>query len=269
MAWPSERGALGLLRTEHRFTPTASAQRPRSLVSRSLWIEPPAPAEVSGQFRDPTSGPGALEISVSAVAITSLRWSGTLPGVQIDAVGGLNGPGRGRLWLTGSGTQISWQAPGGSSGPWAPVQSGSCLLTDNDTPGKWIAVTLYPEWIPAANQSASVFLLDTYENALSQDDITSAEAAAGNVLDYELTLSNRSTVGLSQLRLWLDGACSNIELSDDDVTYFSYNTPLNALEIGDLFQGDDKTLYVRRTISAGADSNPGILTHLNAAWSGL
>jgi len=213
----------------------------------------------------------ALRLTVASVEVRHLTAVGTVPGVVIDAVAARNGEGTGRLRCDGN--ELQWQAP--DSATWGDVEfvdvenDASYLLEDGEDRSKWIRVDVYPDYLPDGAAEVGVVLTDVRENGVSNDDVTASEAASGDVTTHTVTLENVGTVTLSQLRVWLDAAVSGLEISDDGASWVSPTSEAAALAFPDLAAGDSDTLHVRRTISAGADADAGVVNHLELSFSGL
>ena len=163
------------------------------------------------------------------------------------------------------GSPQSRQAPGGSQfgRPVLCDVDGDYLLRDGDDPDKYIRVQVLAADLLAGVNEARVILDDVYNNALAGDDVTAAEASAGNVESWALTLKNISNSILSQLRVWIDRDTVNVEISDDGAAWVSPTDEGSALAFGDLLIGATTTLYVRRSIAAGAVADGGLLNCLH------
>jgi len=238
--------------------------RPRLLV--------PQPSNRRRLVVPDRTGAAALAVTVGGVEVVSLRWMGSVDGVRVDAVAGRNGPGEGLLEINPTQQTIRWRAPGSATfgAVTAYTGDGSYLARDGDDDNKWIRARLWTAHLPTVTQRAAVHLADRYNNDIAQADLSAAEATAGDVLDYELTLENVGLLDMLELRAWIDAETERIEISDDDVTYVSPDAEDHAdvLFWARLEVNDTETLYVRRTIPASADSQPGVLTLLHFSWDG-
>lgn len=211
----------------------------------------------------------ALRLKLAGVESQSMVAVGAVPGLAVLAVAGRNGVGVGILKVSGSGTGLAWKAPGSASfGHAQPITAdGSFLLEDGDDSDKWIRVAAYTDYL--SDGEGVVYVQDKYNNEVGQDDVTAAEASAGDVTDFSISVHNDSHVILSQVKFWLDASVSGIEISDDDITYVSPTTEGTALAMADIPAGGSITLYVRRTIGAGASSDADILNILECKYSGI
>jgi hypothetical protein len=214
--------------------------------------------------------PDALQILAGAVEVRSLMAVGAIPGVAPLLAGGGNGPGMGRLSSSGNG-RLTWQAPG-SSKPGSPVvvsAGGQFALGDGVDPQRWLRVGVYAAYLEPAAAEAAVQLGDVFDNAVGGPDVTAAQAAAGDVQTVTLTLSNAGSSGLSQLRAWIDPACTGLTISADGSTFSAPTTEGTALLLPDLEAGGSMAFYLRRTISPGAQSAASVLNLLNFSYSSV
>lgn len=213
----------------------------------------------------------ALRIEVSGVEVPCLVPVGTIPGVAITAAAGRNGPGVGYIRSTDDGTLLSWKAPGSRQyGDACRVQADCTgILEDGDDPEKWVRISVDYDWLQPSPSEARVYLRDLYENGVSHDDVTAGEAAAGDVADYTLTLTNDSGHGMSQVKAWSAPEISTLTISDDGVAYVVRNDETNPLALADIPAGGSISFYCRRTVSAGASADTGVLSHLHFRWEGM
>lgn len=214
----------------------------------------------------------SLRMEVSAVEVVHLTAVGTLPGVAVLAVAGRNGPGTGRLRSQGAdGTLLSWRAPG--SAVWGPDVDASLdgiyLLEDGADAGKWARVQTYGAHMTPAADEAEVLLVDRYNNEIGSDDLTAAEASAGDVETYTVDLANDNPVGLSNLRVWLDAAVVDLEISDDGAAWVSPTSEAAALVLPPLAGGANDVLHFRRTIGAASPADPAVLNDVRLAFNAI
>ena len=148
------------------------------------------------------------------------------------------------------------------------LTDGDYLLRDGDDTNKWLRVTVDVSELADGSREAQIELTDVFGNPIASDDVTSSQAAAGNIETYTLTLENQSNTILSQLGIWIDPAVVNIEIADDGATWVTPTSKSAALQLPDLLPGVQDTLHVRRTITAGADLEAGLLTFLHFSYRG-
>lgn len=212
-----------------------------------------------------------IRIEISGVEQKMLAAVGTIPGVVVLAVAGKNGTGFGRLRSHGNGTKLSWTAPGAST-PGAQVTAGSdgeYLLEDTDS-DKWIRVQAYAAFMISGPQSQRVHLRDRYNNGVGHDDVTAAEASAGDTTDYTLTIANDSPMDALNVLFWLDASVSDLSISDDGVTYYTPTSEGHGdvIDLGTIASGSTDTLFLRRTIASSSSSDAKILNLVEFAWDG-
>lgn len=209
----------------------------------------------------------SLRVELSAVAVSHLDAVGSIPGLHILHVAAKNGPGVGRLRTSLDGKSASWRAPGGSSirTPFAIAKDGSFILEDGDDPDKFVRVQITAAALTGVPIDAEVVVRDLYNNAIASDDVTAAEASAGDVHLYSFDLKNESDDDAANVKVWLDTAVSGIEIFD----FPSWVSPIDeasSVVIGSILSGTDKLIQLRRTIGAGAAAAPAVLTHLHFSF---
>jgi len=210
----------------------------------------------------------SLRLTVSAVEMRHLALACTLAGVAPLLAAARNGPGVGRIQSEGDGTWLSWRAPGSAlyGTPVHCTPDGTFLLADGEDVDKWIRVDVYAAHLLPAAAEAQVFLADVYNNAVGQADLSAAEAQAGDVLEYELSLTNGDATPLHQVRVWLDAATAGLELSLDGVIWFTPTSEAAGIGWVLFAGGATETLYLRRTIAPEADFNPGVLNLIHLGF---
>ena len=214
----------------------------------------------------------AVRLEQDTVEVRQLRAVGTIPGASLLAAGARNAPGTGHLRSTGSGTDLSWKAPGGSYGGEVDVSAGGdFLLEDGIDPDKWARVNIVVSRLTPSPAEARVLLGDVWENRIVLDDVTAAEASAGDVTTWTVNLKNECAFDVLDLRVWLDPAVSGIEIGKNGADWYAPDSEGHAdVLIWDrVAGGGSETLHLRRTIGAGADPATGILNLLKLRWLGL
>ena len=221
----------------------------------------------------PTQHADALRCEVSSVETIHLVAVGTIKGAKVTGVAGRNGPGTATLRSTKEtiGWRLAYKAPGSSA--WGNPQrieaDGTVLLEDGEDTSKWVRVQVWVDYLDLGRREGSVKLREVYNNDVGSDDVTAAEATAGDVETYTVTLANDGTLTISQIKIWLDPSTVNLEISDDGASWVSPTTEATALELPDLASGSTDTLHIRRTIAAGEASDPAVLSRIHLAFSGL
>lgn len=116
---------------------------------------------------------------------------------------------------------------------------------------------------------AQVFIKDVYNNAVGHDDVTAGEASAGDVTGYTITLANDSGSNLTQVKSWLDPTTENIEISANNSDWFSPIVEDSAVDFADIPANSSISFYMRRTIAAGAGSDPDVLNIVHFSYYGI
>lgn len=205
--------------------------------------------------------PGSVEKAL-------LKAVGTLPGVAVKWVAAKNGPGTGMLRASGeNGNRLSWRAPGSGTFGTAVDCSvdGTYLLEDGEDPDKFLQVQVYNSYLSGGSRDAQLYIKDVFENSISQDDITAAEAAAGNMLTWSMRLYNDGGLIASQVKIWVDAGVSDITISVG-AGYSCPTTEATALSIADIAPGGYQRFWIRRTIGAAKGYDPDVLNHLHFSF---
>src|SRR5690606_27826675 len=102
---------------------------------------------------------------------------------------------------------------------------GEYLLEGGDDPDSWLRVEVYTAYLLSSDETAQVYLSGVCNNSVSHDDVTAAEASAGSVETYTLTLRNSHPVNaIFDLKAWISSGISGIEISKDGSTWASPTT---------------------------------------------
>jgi len=121
--------------------------------------------------------------------------------VTVDFAAGLNGTGDGTLTATGNDT-LAWTAPGGSQGANVTILNGETkILEDGTTASKFVRVTRTTA--DNLTGTATCTLADTYNDVVGLDNVSSAEAAAGDDEYRAVMLKNESASDITVLKLYL------------------------------------------------------------------
>lgn len=216
-------------------------------------------------------GPGALQLTdMSGTELTQMSRIGTVSGVAIEHVAGLNDAASGTIRVAADGRTFQFKAPGSSAyGPPLVVLDGwtvTDILRDGDDPDKYLRVSIDAVNLPSGQMEGhTTFRRRYYEGT----DVTAAQAQAGNVGTLPFKMKNVSPLILSNLRAWLDNSVSFLEISDDMLgPWVSPTTEAAAQEFPDLAPGDTDIVWVRRTIPAVTGFDPAVAFWLHFAFDG-
>lgn len=195
--------------------------------------------------------------------VVHLNAVGTIPGVVLLAVAARNGTGTGTIRSEGDGNTLSWRAPGSETfGDAVTVSAdGDVLLEDGEDTNKWVRVEIHFAELAPGSTSEGVLLADVYNNAIASDDVDAAEASAGDVETYTVTMANDGAFPLRFLAVWVDPAAASafpgiVEISDDGIVWVSPTTEGTALSFPDLEPATTTTLHIRRSIDSASPSDP-------------
>ena len=120
--------------------------------------------------------------------------------VTILFVAGANGEGAGSLAATDD-DDLAWTPPGGSQGAAVTILNGETKILEGSDVDKYIRVTRTSA--DALSGTATVTLAKVLNNLLGLDNISSAEAAAGDDEYRCLCLKNESAADVTVLKVWL------------------------------------------------------------------
>lgn len=223
----------------------------------------------------PATRSDALRLYDGADEVLPLSWYGTAPGVRILAASAANldGARTGKGVLSCASERLRWAAPGGTPGDPVDVSAdGDYLLEDGSDPDKWLRVNVDASEL-YRGAGVRVELERVRNNSVSQDDVTAAEATAGDVLTWTLTLTNDSPQEVRDVTAWLDAETVTdglVEISDDGITYVSPNAEGHgdALTWTSIAASGSETLYFRRTITAGASADSYLLVYPRWSFTG-
>jgi hypothetical protein len=211
-----------------------------------------------------------LHIESASVDVQQLTAVGAVPGVAPLLAAARNGPGVGQLLSGSDGRSIAWRAPGSDifGPPVFCVPDGVYDLLDGEDSDKFIRVDVYGDHAAAGSQ-AQILLTDVYNNALAGSDVTAAEAAAGNVAAWSVTLRNAGLEAIAAVRAWLDAASDPaVSLSPDGSTWSQPDNDADGVTIGSLAASQSATLYLQRMLVANSPFDPKRRVIIHVAFDG-
>jgi len=128
--------------------------------------------------------------------------SGALTNVTIARVAGANLAGSGTLEVNAAADSVRWTAPSGTAGDWVAISSGQTKVCESGSaPEKFVRVTC--SGALTSEQSATIVLAEQYNNAIGLDNVSSAEASAGDSEYRCIAVKNDATAAIAALLVWL------------------------------------------------------------------
>lgn len=122
--------------------------------------------------------------------------------ITVDFCSGANGAGNGALTATGN-DELKWTPPGGTQGAGVTILNGETKILEagNSEPEKYIRVSR----TSTANLTgtATVALADEFNNIIGFDNVTSAEAAAGDTEYRCLCFKNEASSEVKSVKAWV------------------------------------------------------------------
>ena len=203
----------------------------------------------------------AYELDITTEGGTSLHgldFIGTLPGVTITRVAGMNGVGIGHLQIDATGTYLSWCPPGGSTfGSEVDVSGGGEFCIYNITNRKWVEVTVNTDYLPTGNESAAVLLTVPYGDENLTDvfsDVSANEATNGTSDSEQIYLTTASEDNLD-VTVWYEGTGNRYGLTKK-VGMQLFPCDSNDVLTATITNGSPLNILVIRTIESGAACSP-------------
>ena len=122
--------------------------------------------------------------------------------ITVNFVAGANGVGAGTITATGNDT-LAWTPPGGSQGANVTILNGETKILEGGggATGKYVRVTRNDA--VAMTGTATVTLADQFNNLIGFDNVTSAEATAGDTEYRALFFKNEAASEVKNLKVYL------------------------------------------------------------------
>jgi len=157
---------------------------------------------------------------------------------------------------------VGWALATGitNSTPAGHVKQGETTAGD-------VGITLFSKLLGAAGVEAAATSTMSVGRIHGQRSINFRDAI--HEASYTVTLQNDSNVTLSRLVVWIDASTEGLKISDDGAAWVSPTTEAAGLSLPDLLPGATDTLHIRRTVAAGAASDPDVLNLLQFRFDGL
>jgi len=166
----------------------------------SLWPYYSGAGSDGGAQADPDACLGNYRSSTVCSLLGNTRTS-PISNITIDFIGGANETGDGTLTAIDS-DNLAWTPPGGSQGASVTIANGETKVLEGGTDtDKHVRVTRTSA--AALSGTATVTLADSFNNTVGMDNVSSAEAAAGDDEQRGLFLKNESTVAVTLFKAWV------------------------------------------------------------------
>lgn len=258
-----------VMKTRTAYRPSPGRQGRITRIGNPSYLPYVAPVIIDSVNRPAASAGDALRIEISAAESKSMAAIGAIQGVAILAVSALNGKGTARLRSYGS--RISWRAPGSKvfGSPVNCPADGLYLLADGEYEYKTARIQVYTASL-ATFAEANIFLQPRYNSAPAHADVSAAEASAGDVTDYTVTIRNASPAAILNVKAWIkDGP--QIQIGYDGLSWVAPNfeSHPDTLAWPAIQPNATETLHCRRTIPAGSSPHAGVLNVLMFSWDGI
>jgi hypothetical protein len=211
----------------------------------------------------------AVRLVEAGEPVKYLHALGGIDGVTVLAVAAANGPGVGRIEVQADGNALRYRAPLSTEyGEWVDcTEDGELRLEDGEDAAKWVRISVSVSYL-VPNTVGSLWLADRYNNQIGHDDVSAAEAAAGLIESWTVGVRNDGLVDALNVKVWLE---ADVGLWTSSTGIFYYKRYSEATAITGwtrIAPGETKTLYLRRTITAGAQADPRVLNWLHLGWDG-
>lgn len=229
---------------------------------------------------DPDLSLGGYRSATEAIGLGVIAGAQIRP-LRVDHASAANGVGTGTIRVSDANT-ITWTPPGSTVGAGVTISNGQSKIVEGSSPYSFVRVTRV-----SADNLADIMdltLVDSMNNAIGGDNVTSAEATAG-VTNYRgVMLYNESAFYVDSIKVWVVAPASGFSIGIESPTAnaiqtiasettaptaVSFSTPTTeggAVSIGSLAPGGMYGLWVRRTTSAGASYSPSTLNHLRFSF---
>jgi hypothetical protein len=145
-----------------------------------------------GNFRSST------EVEMLASSIAS-----PISNITVEYISGANGPGTGTLTASGV-NDLKWTPPGGTIGDAVTIANGETKIIEagNSEPTKYVRVTRTTA--DDLTGTATITLTEKLNNVVGFDDVSSAEATAGDIEYRCLAIKNESSASVTNVKAHLD-----------------------------------------------------------------
>jgi len=129
-----------------------------------------------GAQTDPDAALGDYRSSTLVVPL-SVSIASAIANITVDAIAGANGTGAGSL-IAASGDTLTWTPPGGSVGTAVTILNGETKIIEGADKSKFIRVSRTSA--TGLTGTATLTLTNQYNGVIGMDNVSSAEATAGD-----------------------------------------------------------------------------------------
>lgn len=139
--------------------------------------------------------------SSTEAASFGITVTNAISGISISFAGGGNTPGDGQLDAVDANT-LRWRCSGGSYGPTVSIANGETKIVETSAnPGAFLRVSRTSA--TALSGTATVTLATLLNNVFAMDDVSSAEAAAGDTNYRATILKNEAVANVVSIKRWI------------------------------------------------------------------
>ncbi len=140
--------------------------------------------------------------SSTRVGSLGIAVANAISNITINHASGPNGEGSGELEAVGA-DDLAWTPPGGTQGDAVTISNGETkILEGGDTDSQWIEVTRTSA--TALSGTADLNLSDPANNVFGFDDVSSAEATAGDSEYRCFAAKNTNALSLSNVTFFIE-----------------------------------------------------------------
>lgn len=126
----------------------------------------------------------------------SFNVSSPIANISVDFVGAANGTGAGTLTVTGSDT-VKWTPPGGGQGTNVTILNGESKVIEGSDLNKYIRISRTSA--TALTGTATITISEPVNNVFGFDNVSAAEASAGDTEYRAVCIENVSAVAVTSI----------------------------------------------------------------------
>lgn len=155
-----------------------------------------------GAQTDPDASLGNFRSSTLA-ALMGISITSPISGITVEDVAAENGEGVGSLEASGS-SELKWTPPGGTQGVAVTIANGETKIVEGGGVGefnKWIRVNRTSA--SPLSGTATVTLADVFNDVVGFDNVSSAEASAGDDEYRAVMMKNENPTQIDNLKVFI------------------------------------------------------------------